>query len=234
MLNFVVLLELAGHTVKLYYLTELLEKNDNNTTATVYFTGVFIAKYVCVASLGLLALFIPADSQYQKITNENMDNLAKDPQKNIEQADGEFTTQICPEHDANICSRLTFKWMGPLMSLGHKRPLEREDVWMLPKEQSAQILHDAFLKNWNYEKENKTKPSLLRALRKTYLSRFLLAGFFKIFNDASQFVGPLFIGLFIQFISSQSSGTIPQRICVFFCIFGGQLIGALAKINTSK
>ena len=233
MLNFVVLLELAGHTVKLYYLTELLDKNDNNSAATVYFTGVFIAKYVCVASLGLLALFyIPADSQYQKIANENMDNLAKDPQKNIEQADGEFTTQICPEHDANICSRLTFKWMGPLMSLGHKRPLEREDVWMLPKEQSAQILHDAFLKNWNYEKENKTKPSLLRALRKTYLSRFLLAGFFKIFNDASQFVGPLFIGLFIQFISSQSSAApIPQHLgyVYSFCIFGGQLIGALAE-----
>ena len=66
MMNFVVLLELAGHTVKLYYLTELLEKNDDNTATTMYFTGVFVAKYACVATLGLLALFyIPADSQFQ-------------------------------------------------------------------------------------------------------------------------------------------------------------------------
>ena len=97
MMNFVVLLELAGHTVKLYYLTELLDKNNNNTAATIYFTGVFIVKYVCVAILGLLALcYIPADSQYQKIEDENKENLAKDPQNNVEQANAEFTTQKCP------------------------------------------------------------------------------------------------------------------------------------------
>ena len=98
-----------------------------------------------------------------------------------------------------------------------KRPLEREDVWMLPKEQSAQILHDAFLKNWNYEKENKTKPSLLD-IGKTYLSRFLLAGFFKIFNDASQFVGPLFIGLLFNLFQARALKTFHSTwdMCILF------------------
>ena len=234
MLNFVVLLELAGHTVKLYYLIELLEKKSNNTSATIYFTGVFILKYICVAVLGLLALcYIPSDKQFTEIFNLDGNRLTEANNENDLLVDDEgFTKHVCPEQNANICSRLTFKWMGPLMKLGHERPLEKEDVWMLPQKQSAQVLQDAFLRNWKYEQQFTEKPSLFRALRKTYIKPFIVAGFFKIFNDASQFVGPLFIGLFIQFIASQSTDTpMPQSLgyVYSFCIFGGQLIGALAE-----
>ena len=50
-----------------------------------------------------------------------------------------FTKHVCPEQNANICSRLTFEWMGPLMKLGHERPLEKEDVWMLPQKQHKHL-----------------------------------------------------------------------------------------------
>ena len=191
-------------------------------------------KYICVAVLGLLALcYIPSDKQFTEIFNLDGNRLTEANNENDLLVDDEgFTKHVCPEQNANICSRLTFKWMGPLMKLGHERPLEKEDVWMLPQKQSAQVLQDAFLRNWKYEQQFTEKPSLFRALRKTYIKPFIVAGFFKIFNDASQFVGPLFIGLFIQFIASQSTDTpMPQSLgyVYSFCIFGGQLIGALAE-----
>ena len=226
-LNFAVLLQLAGHTVKLYFLTELYETGNDSNAATDFFFGVFLVRYVCVAAIGLLALFyVPADSQFTKLAGRSeLDDGADDQEKE------DLTGETCPEQRSSCLSRYTFSWLNPLMTLGHKRPLDREDVWMLPKTQSAKFLSNQFLTHWEKE-TNADKPSLLRALRRTYLKDFLIAGCFKLFNDAAQFVGPIFIGLFIQFIASQKSANpIDQSVGYLYavCIFLGQLIGALAE-----
>ena len=225
-LKFAVLLQLAGHTVKLYFLVELYNAEGSSNAATDFFFGVFLVRYFCIAVIGLLALFyVPSDEQFvkrgdRKSLNEDMVETEEDPIRDT-----------CPEKRSSCISRYTFSWMNSLMSLGHKRPLEREDVWMLPEAQSAKVLSEKFMVNWRNE-VSAQKPSLLRALRRTYLKDFLIAGCFKLFNDASQFVGPIFIGLFIQFIASQSSANpMDQSVGYLYamCIFLGQLIGALAE-----
>ena len=178
-LNFAVLLQLAGHTVKLYFLTELYETGNDSNAATDFFFGVFLVRYVCVAVIGLLALFyVPADSQFTKLAGRSeLDDGADDQEKE------DLTGETCPEQRSSCLSRYTFSWLNPLMTLGHKRPLDREDVWMLPKTQSAKFLSNQFLTHWEKE-TNADKPSLLRALRRTYLKDFLIAleGLFRMFT----------------------------------------------------
>ena len=227
-LNFVVLLELAGHTVKLYYLVELNSQTGRNTT-TSYFTGVFYLKYASVALLVLLSLFyVPGDKDFIRLGQP--EEMSEETILESIDKDG-FTTSTCPEKEVGCFSRLTFNWMGPLMTLGHKRPLEREDVWMLPAAESSKTLNNAFQAAWG-EEAKLEKPSLLRALRRTYLKQFILAGLFKVFNDAAQFVGPVFIGSFIQFVASQKSANpVPQSMGYVYavCIFVGTLVGAMAE-----
>ena len=93
---------------------------------------------------------------------------------------------------------------------GYKTPLEDHDVWLLASSDHSKTIHSRLEKNWqseieqsnkfmenssssdNSDKENR-KPSMLRALRKTFGYKFFLAWIFKFGNDASQFVGPMLL-----------------------------------------
>ncbi|KAF9352484.1 hypothetical protein BGX26_009716 [Mortierella sp. AD094] len=58
---------------------------------------------------------------------------------------------VCPEFTASIFSRLTFTWVQPLMSLGSKRPLEKEDIWELTERRRAAYIATVFRECWARE-----------------------------------------------------------------------------------
>ncbi|KAF9413974.1 hypothetical protein BGZ94_000549 [Podila epigama] len=61
------------------------------------------------------------------------------------------TPGVCPEKTAPLLSRLTFSWVQPLMSLGSKRPLEREDIWQMTEQRSAATVSSLFREQWAKE-----------------------------------------------------------------------------------
>ncbi|KAF9430894.1 hypothetical protein BGZ76_000670 [Entomortierella beljakovae] len=61
------------------------------------------------------------------------------------------TPGICPEFTSSIFARLTFSWVQPLMSLGSKRPLEKEDIWELTERRRAEYLTSIFHGHWTKE-----------------------------------------------------------------------------------
>ncbi|KAG0148314.1 hypothetical protein CROQUDRAFT_669974 [Cronartium quercuum f. sp. fusiforme G11] len=61
---------------------------------------------------------------------------------------GPFTPQLIPETNANWFSIITFHWIHPLLALGYKRTLVQEDLWSLPEEQSAHVLSELLMKNY--------------------------------------------------------------------------------------
>ncbi|KAF9086556.1 hypothetical protein BGX27_003172, partial [Mortierella sp. AM989] len=61
------------------------------------------------------------------------------------------TPGVCPEFTASILDRLTFAWVQPLMSLGSKRPLEKEDIWELTERRRAGYLTAVFREKWARE-----------------------------------------------------------------------------------
>ncbi|SJL01376.1 uncharacterized protein ARMOST_04697 [Armillaria ostoyae] len=49
---------------------------------------------------------------------------------------------VLPEEDPPIFSRLIFQWLGPLLSVGFSRPLEKEDLWHLPQKYTTTSITD--------------------------------------------------------------------------------------------
>ena len=111
-----------------------------------------------------------------------------------------------PEATAGIFSRLTFSWLNEVVQKGYKKPLEAEDLWVLSRKDRSQELSRRFLTAWGREMAvpDKKKRSLLRAIRRVWGCQFAVGGVVKLLNDASQFVGPVFLSQFIGFVSDRS------------------------------
>ncbi|CAD6978417.1 unnamed protein product [Tilletia controversa] len=54
-----------------------------------------------------------------------------------------------PLAKANIISIITFSWLTPIMMLGYRRALEKEDLWKLDASRSAEVVSTEFADNWD-------------------------------------------------------------------------------------
>ncbi|KAF9169153.1 hypothetical protein BGX21_010914 [Mortierella sp. AD011] len=137
---------------------------------------------------------------------------------------------VCPEFTANFISRLTFTWVQPLMSLGSKRPLEKEDIWELTERRRAAYIATLFRECWAREvakgkaslqalkddqgkisgadlekalKDGKKvyRPKLWRAINNTFLWQFWSGGVLKVIGDSLQVFQPLVTKAIITFVT---------------------------------
>lgn len=136
---------------------------------------------------------------------------------------------ICPEAAAGFWSTTFFSWMSPLVSTGYDHPLQDSDVWDLNNRDKAATLQPQFDAAWEHEfAAHGSKISLWRVVNRAFWKRFWLGALFKIGNDASQFVGPLFLAMMIDFIDDPSA---PNWHGYVFAgaIFAGQILGAVSE-----
>ncbi|PPD68207.1 hypothetical protein GOBAR_DD34916 [Gossypium barbadense] len=134
--------------------------------------------------------------------------------------------EICPERHVNIFSKIFFSWMSPLMEQGYKKPITEKDVWKLDTWDRTVTLNNKFQKCWA-EESRRPKPWLLRALNGSLGGRFWWGGFWKIFNDLSQFVGPLILNRLLQ--SMQEGDPAWIGYIYAFSIFVGVALGVLCE-----
>ncbi|CAN4101608.1 unnamed protein product [Withania somnifera] len=183
---------------------------------------LYISEVAVQVLFGLLLLFYLPDLDpypgYTPLRSESFDNTAYEELPEAE--------QICPERRANIFSKITFSWMNPLLQLGYKRPLTDKDVWVLDTWDRTETLNNLFQKSWA-EESQRPKPWLLRALNRCLGGRFWWGGFWKIGNDASQFVGPLVLNQLLQ--SMQQGDPAWIGYIYAFSIFVGVVFGVLCE-----
>ncbi|XVF09347.1 hypothetical protein REPUB_Repub07fG0084600 [Reevesia pubescens] len=134
--------------------------------------------------------------------------------------------QICPERHVNIFSKIFFSWMSPFMKQGYKRPITEKDIWKLDTWDRTETLNNKFQNCWA-EESRRPKPWLLRALNSALGGRFWWGGFWKIFNDLSQFVGPLILNCLLQ--SMQQGDPAWIGYIYAFSIFVGVALGVLCE-----
>ncbi|KAG4114413.1 hypothetical protein ERO13_D12G045100v2 [Gossypium hirsutum] len=134
--------------------------------------------------------------------------------------------EICPERHVSIFSKIFFSWMSPLMEQGYKKPITEKDVWKLDTWDRTVTLNNKFQKCWA-EESRRPKPWLLRALNGSLGGRFWWGGFWKIFNDLSQFVGPLILNRLLQ--SMQEGDPAWIGYIYAFSIFVGVALGVLCE-----
>ncbi len=129
-----------------------------------------------------------------------------------------------PEERADVCSRITFSWLTPLLSLGNSRPLVLEDVYELRQAFRVNTVSSAFDTAWEREvqrakaeeakrtaalsKDPEAQPpkvkaaSLYTALNKAFGYTFWLAALPYTVQIAAQYVSPLLLRQLIQLVES--------------------------------
>lgn len=182
---------------------------------------IYASEIMCQLLFGVLLLtYIPTLDPYPgyvRVTTED------------EQTDYEALPagdQICPERHANLLSKILFAWMTPLMQQGYKRPITEKDVWKLDSWDETETLNSRFQKYW-LDETKRPKPWLFRALHRSLGGRFWLGGFFKIGNDASQFVGPVVLNLLLE--SMQRGDPAWIGYIYAFSIFAGVSLGVMSE-----
>ncbi|KAH0624906.1 hypothetical protein JD844_032807, partial [Phrynosoma platyrhinos] len=113
-----------------------------------------------------------------------------------------------PEESASFYSKLTYSWFSRIITLGYKKPLEREDLFELNASDSAYIVCPVFEKQWRKEIFNSVKvikapaykdvtkkpvsprPSLLSPLWHTFKLLLIKVAVLKVAADILAFTSP--------------------------------------------
>uniref|UniRef100_A0A8R7P5V4 ABC-type xenobiotic transporter n=1 Tax=Triticum urartu TaxID=4572 RepID=A0A8R7P5V4_TRIUA len=190
-IRFVVIYVLVG---KAAMFNLVLPVRQYYSSSSIFY--LYCSEIICQCIFGILMLvYLPSLDPYPGYTPIRsevlVDNTDYEPLPGGE--------QICPERHANIFSWIFFSWVTPLMQQGYRRPITDNDIWKLDNWDETETLYSRFQKCWNDELQ-KPKPWLLRALHSSLGGRFWLGGFFKIGNDASQFVGPTVLSLLLELL----------------------------------
>jgi hypothetical protein len=136
---------------------------------------------------------------------------------------------------------LTLEWLTPLIFLGAKRPLQNEDLYELPAENSAETLActmETFsndLKDYQNGIKSK-KPSLFSILFKKYGLMFCLAVFLQGLSVACALTVPTFLQQIIYFLTPNYPSSlllIQSGIALSFILMALQ-IGVTLFLYTSS
>lgn len=117
----------------------------------------------------------------------------------------------CPIEYATVFSILTFSWMTPMMRYGYKKYLTEDDLWNLAKRDTTKATGESFQKSWDWELENKKRPSLWMAIFRAFSGPYFRGSLFKIVSDSLAFVQPQLLKLLIKFVHSYRTDS-PQPV----------------------
>ena len=135
--------------------------------------------------MALITLFSPPSEWYLESHPASLyDKVVQDVNEGTptKMKDVEF-----PEFTASFFSRLMFNWVTPMITQGYKEPLKNDDIWKLaPADKTTKLLAD-------FEREWSSSKKVLGTLWRLHKREFIISAFWKILNDASQFVGPVFL-----------------------------------------
>ncbi|XP_053313014.1 ATP-binding cassette sub-family C member 2-like [Spea bombifrons] len=113
-----------------------------------------------------------------------------------------------PEENASFFSKVTYSWYSRIITLGYKKPLEREDLFELNEADSSYSICPAFEKNWRKEHEKKgsgyKRPSLFWALWNTFKYSLIKIALMKVVADILAFASPQLLKQMIAFCESWS------------------------------
>ena len=119
-----------------------------------------------------------------------------------------------PKKTANVFSILSFWWVGQLLDLGSKRPLENDDLFPLLEEDKTQTSTENLHRTWNEEKSRASSEGASNGRR-----------LFKAIIRAFSFADYLFI---------LSVGLVPGVCNVLQPVFLSLLLPALIKYSTKE
>lgn len=124
--------------------------------------------------------------------------------------------EICPEYTANFLSKLSWQWMHPLMRVGYKRPLEKNDIWLVNPDRSADVMAAKLEAAFERRRATGKQRPLLGAMFETFKWEFIIGGLCQLSASVIQAVAPFVLRFLINFAVrayvAQRSGLPPPDI----------------------
>ncbi|XP_019082613.1 PREDICTED: ABC transporter C family member 8-like [Camelina sativa] len=107
---------------------------------------------------------------------------------------------------AGFFSMLSFSWMNPLLSLGFKRPLSREDIPSVVPEDEAELAYSKFSQAWDTlladESSTKERNLVFRAVVKVYFKENIFITVCAFFRTVAVVSLPLMLYVFVDYANS--------------------------------
>ncbi|PSN60350.1 hypothetical protein BS50DRAFT_593794 [Corynespora cassiicola Philippines] len=107
--------------------------------------------------------------------------------------------EISPEYGASFLSLFTFQWMGPIMTVGYKRPLEHNDIWEVNPDRSTDVMVAKLQASFQRRREQGKKRPLLGALYDTFKVEFIVGGLCQLLASVVQSIAPFVLRYLINF-----------------------------------
>jgi ATP-binding cassette subfamily C (CFTR/MRP) protein 1 len=109
--------------------------------------------------------------------------------------------RISKEERASVIGILTFHWISSLMSVGHARPLQPNDIWLISPKRQTKALADQLKEQFKKRVNEKSKRPLLGALYATFKFEFLLGGVCSLVAAVLQVTNSFVLKYLINFAS---------------------------------
>ncbi|KAI3810261.1 hypothetical protein L1987_19872 [Smallanthus sonchifolius] len=126
---------------------------------------------------------------------------------------------VTPYAECSIFSRLTFTWLTPLISIGHKKPLDLDDIPELSGLDSAKgsfpILRNKLATSDRLASDKLTTFNLVTALIHTTWMDILVTAILAVLYTLASYVGPYLIDAFVQFLNGSRDSKFEGYLFVF-------------------
>ncbi|EPS37568.1 hypothetical protein H072_8744 [Dactylellina haptotyla CBS 200.50] len=116
------------------------------------------------------------------------------------------TREISREKNSNILSQLSFWWINNLMTVGYNRPLELNDIPLLPPERRVEPAVIKITEEFKKRAARGDKYPLLMALNHVFFRTFWTAGACRLLGDVLQVLSPQMLRYLITFAQNAYFG----------------------------
>ncbi|PWW76320.1 P-loop containing nucleoside triphosphate hydrolase protein [Tuber magnatum] len=106
---------------------------------------------------------------------------------------------VSKEADAGFFSRITFAWIGPLMSVGYSRPLESADIPSVAPNRSSTVITDKLQASFDRRRSRGDQYPLLWSLNEVFFREFWLGGLYRVAADFLLVFAPFRLRYLIRF-----------------------------------
>jgi len=137
-----------------------------------------------------------------------------------------------PEEQASFWSRLTFLFVTPILIQGFEEPLQGHHLPRIHRRFCAHNVYERWARIWDEEKM-KARPSLVRALIKTYIWRFQFSVAMELIELIFNFFGPILMQSMITY-TSQAHREIKEGLTYVTIMFLSSLFRALSATQTGQ
>ncbi|OIW29128.1 ABC multidrug transporter, partial [Coniochaeta ligniaria NRRL 30616] len=105
---------------------------------------------------------------------------------------------VSKEARAGLFSRLTFQWISPLLSLGRRRNLEKNDIWLLPPRRRVQPIKERVGVILSEKIAQRRRRPLLQTLFEVFKGEILKGACWQLLAAILQVVNPFLLKYLVQ------------------------------------